>query len=65
METVQNPNETVSANLLTTQTGTRFPPAVNVVQPTSIVGMAQTVQQLRVSLSEIDELKQSLRYVEI
>jgi TolA-binding protein len=38
---------------------------VNVVQPTHIVGSAQIIQQLRVTEAEVDELKQSLRYVEI
>jgi TolA-binding protein len=35
------------------------------VQPTNLVAVAQLVQQLRVAEAEIDELKQSLRYVEI
>ena len=43
----------------------KFPPAVSTVQPTTVMGSAQTMQQLRVSMAEIEELKQSLRYVEI
>ena len=35
------------------------------VQPTHVVGNAQSIQQLRVAEAEIEELKQSLRYVEI
>jgi len=43
----------------------KFPPVIKVVQPTHLVGNQQVVQQLRVSEAEVDELKQSLRYVEI
>lgn len=43
----------------------KFPPAISTVQPTHFVGSAQTIQQLRVAMAEIEELKQSLRYVEI
>ena len=42
-----------------------FPPQVNRVQPTHMVGTHQVLQQLRVAEAEVDELKQSLRYVEI
>ena len=43
----------------------KFPNKVSSVQPVSAVGQGQVVQQLRVALAEIEELKQSLRYVEI
>ena len=38
---------------------------MNRVQPTHMVGTHQVLQQLRVAEAEVDELKQSLRYVEI
>ena len=43
----------------------KFPNKVSSIQPTMAVGQGQVVQQLRVALAEIEELKQSLRYVEI
>ena len=42
-----------------------FPPPVSMVQPTHAMSGAQAMQQLRVSEAEVEELKQSLRYVEI
>lgn len=47
------------------QAASNFPPPVSVVQPTSYINNAQSLQQLRVAEAEVDELKQSLRYVEI
>ena len=42
-----------------------FPPAVGSIIPSAIIGSAQSIQQLRVAEAESEELKQSLRYVEI
>jgi len=50
---------------MATQGKSNFPPMVNSIIPSAVIGSAQSIQQLRVSEAECEELKQSLRYVEI
>ena len=47
------------------QTASNFPQPVSIVQPTTYINNAQSIQQLRVAEAEVDELQATLTQLEL